>query len=422
MIIGLTDIQKMGHRLAETISGRSLSPINFADEAESALRRLPMVLGASTVGIAEFLCDKSAPIQSDVSFSDMPVIVFRHQSFYIELLHWRNATTSIHAHAFAGAFMVLQGSSLHTPWKIKRTSTASPNLALVDAELILAEHLRAGDIRKIIPGETGLVHSLYHLESPSISLVVRTEGCKDQFSLFRPGLWLNHLRFLMSRRMQSFQRLIRYAEYTEPGSARLVLRSLGKHLNLDQWIYLLLSNHNLLDSEMVVEDILDHRSDVPDNLGNAIRLAIVHAQTVDLVTRARDSISDPDLRFFLALLLNVSEKPLVLDQIAARFPEKDPALTCANLLLILARYRGDPRHRLARIAAASSDDYRIGVEVRSAIGLEFPDDNAVFLLQNIISTDGECGCDSPGGTIDRSQCETIRDRIGRIPLFKVLVA
>ena len=65
--------------------------------------------------IDELLFKNNAPPQSaDLSFGQPPITIYSHPRFYIEVLCWMDATTSIHQHAFSGAFHVMAGSSMHT--------------------------------------------------------------------------------------------------------------------------------------------------------------------------------------------------------------------------------------------------------------------------------------------------------------------
>jgi hypothetical protein len=66
-------------------------------------------------------------------------------------------------------------------------------------------------------------------------------------------------------------------------------------------------------------------------------------------------------------LLNVSDRGELLRLVAERTCSADPVAVVAGWLARLAWYRGDPRERLARLAAAASVDHRIGVLVRESL-------------------------------------------------------
>jgi len=55
----------------------------------------------------------------DATFGQPPITLFHHDRFYIEALFWLSSTTSIHQHAFAGAFSVLAGSSVQARYRFE---------------------------------------------------------------------------------------------------------------------------------------------------------------------------------------------------------------------------------------------------------------------------------------------------------------
>lgn len=112
------------------------------------------------------------PAQVDNAFGD-PITVFHDPRFYIDVLTWIDGTTSIHEHAFSGAFGVLQGSSLHARYAFHPERRYSEQLMLGRTERVAVELLRAGDVRPIWAGARS-AHALFHLDRPSLSVVVRT--------------------------------------------------------------------------------------------------------------------------------------------------------------------------------------------------------------------------------------------------------
>ncbi len=119
-----------------------------------------------------------APIQSFYNFSDLPINVFKHQKFFIEVLFWSNGTTTTHNHAFSGCFYVVHGQSLNIEYDFKEKDKVNSKFRIGDFSINVAEHLKKGDFRKIKQG-TGLIHTVFHLDKPSVSLVVRTYQNQD---------------------------------------------------------------------------------------------------------------------------------------------------------------------------------------------------------------------------------------------------
>ena len=83
---------------------------------------------------------------------------------------------------------MLHGASIHVEYRTDAKEVVSRNFIISDSELIGAEILRKGQAREIRKGNV-LTHSLFHLDAPTFSVVVRREGDKssDQY-LLCPGI------------------------------------------------------------------------------------------------------------------------------------------------------------------------------------------------------------------------------------------
>src|SRR5688572_7336077 len=105
------------------------------------------------------------------TFGQPPLTMFRGARFLIDALFWMEGTTDIHQHGFAGAFQVLAGSSVHSQYRFVLEERISSSFLLGDVRFESFEILRPGDTRTIGAGQT-LVHALFHLERPSVTIVV----------------------------------------------------------------------------------------------------------------------------------------------------------------------------------------------------------------------------------------------------------
>jgi hypothetical protein len=132
------------------------------------------------------------PRQADVMarFGQPPITLYAGRRLHLSALYWVDGTTSIHQHAFSGAFQVLAGGSLQTRYTFT-TDLALGVYKTGRLQPIALERVRVGDVWRIEPGESGLIHSLFHLERPSVTLVIRTwQDRRDepQYNYFRPGI------------------------------------------------------------------------------------------------------------------------------------------------------------------------------------------------------------------------------------------
>ncbi len=108
-------------------------------------------------------------------FGQPAIRLYSHSLFFIEALPWLESTTSIHEHSFSGAFQVLEGSSLQSRWRFIEESRMGRTMKIGDVTLRDWELLKAGDVRPIYQGVES-AHALFHLQYPSLSLVIRTLG------------------------------------------------------------------------------------------------------------------------------------------------------------------------------------------------------------------------------------------------------
>jgi hypothetical protein len=123
-------------------------------------------------------------------FGNLALTVASRDGFHIDVLAWTDSTTSIHQHGFSGAFHVLSGSSLHTLWSFQESRRWSDRLKRGQLSVRATEWLRAGSTRLILPDAT-MIHSLFHLESPTFTVVVRTPSsavASPQLTYERTGL------------------------------------------------------------------------------------------------------------------------------------------------------------------------------------------------------------------------------------------
>src|SRR4029077_7499028 len=112
---------------------------------------------------------ETVPYQAklDEAFGQPPVTLFWNGRFQIDVLFWHTATTAIHQHAFCGAFAVLGGSSVHCRYEFTPRRKLNSRFLIGRAALREVELLEVGAMRRIARG-AGLIHSLFHLETPSV--------------------------------------------------------------------------------------------------------------------------------------------------------------------------------------------------------------------------------------------------------------
>lgn len=262
-------------------------------------------------------------MQTD-GFGQPAIPVFRANRFYVEVLFWLDATTTIHQHGFAGAFQVLEGSSLHTRYQFECERLISPNLQLGRLTTICHEVLREGDIRRIDAGQE-LIHSLFHLDHPSVTLVVRTYSDGNpgvQYDYLYPGVAFSPTipssATLKARTLELVWQT-RKTSFTEQATAAVLSSS-------DTSLFYLLTAlvRNGADTrllETVFAIAVDRHAEFAWRIVTALR---EYVRRIALNGR-RSSIQDAPSRLILAALIMCESRRSLLEVVGAAFGSKEPA-------------------------------------------------------------------------------------------------
>jgi hypothetical protein len=265
------------------------------------------------------------PRQSDPrsSFGNFAITVASRDDFHIDALVWTDSTTSIHQHGFSGAFHVLQGSSLHTLWSFQETRRWSDRLKRGQLAVLTTERLQTGSTRPILPGAK-MIHSLFHLEAPSMTVVVRTPSSavvSPQLSYERSGLAYDP--FFELGRAEKIRQLLRLLwECDHPQQMALseaALRSVDAHSAAR--IISSMRSQTTIENRAPLIDMLAVRD---TELAALLRETVRQREQDRVLIDLRKHTRSPRHRTLIALLLNLPDRPAidrVLRQIA---PEEAP--------------------------------------------------------------------------------------------------
>lgn len=405
----LEPVQELGRTIEARFRAIDYDEHRFAALAAAALseRNLPGLLDPWEA-LRAFHQTEPMPEQRDVDarFSDLPVTLYNGHGFYIDAYFWLDGTTEIHQHAFAGAFQVWSGASLHTRYAFARERELNPHFLIGRLEVRDVEILRRGDIRPIIPGPSS-IHSLFHLDRPSITLTVRTHHtptAAPQYSYLRPSLAVH-----------PFHRDAGLAKMAQQVTVLLKMR----HPEADQRIRELLLGADFPSAFRLLETAAHHLpggalrkalglgAPDEDRLGLLIEAARPrHGSLVDLVRPAieerqrqtaianlRATMTSEDHRFLLALLLNLSERSRVVDLVALWRPDQDPVETIVDWVEELGMTR------------------EAGSEI-NILGLRGWDDDHVFVFEGLLRGWGPSDLEAEAATrFSPEQAEALRARI-----------
>jgi hypothetical protein len=276
----------------------------FPDIARQALDlHAPRHLDPAKV-TAWALATDDFPEQADVGsrFGEPSLTLYSGEGFQIDLLFWLDGTTSIHRHMFSGAFRLLLGSSLHSEFCFATQRRVNSRLQLGDLRLTRVELLEEGATRSILAGN-GLIHSAFHLDRPSVTLVIRTREEPDtapQYQYHRPGIALDEgaQGAAFRKRIQLLRMLQRLKHPAFADSMRTLLR----RSNLETTVRLLLHTE-LMGAEGMREELANQaprfRSDF-----DWLLPAFDHVQRTGALVTWRRVLDRLDLRFLLGLVLS----------------------------------------------------------------------------------------------------------------------
>lgn len=355
-------------------------------------------------------------------FGNPPITLYVGPRFYIDAYYWLDGTTTIHQHAFSGAFQVLLGSSVQAGYRFEEAREINPHFLTGKILLNEVSLLAQGDTREIHPGPQ-FIHSVFHLERPSVTITIRTHKAPRaavQYSYLKPFLAINPFfeEVSLKKKVQTVALLLRM-----------------KHPEADKFIGELLESSDFHTAYAVLDqafDFLCHR-ELEEIVGvtrsrdrfQALldRARRIHGELADLllpvfeegwrqeeIARRRAEIKSDEHRFFLAMLLNVPERTKMLGLVKERFPDRNA------IDLIIGWVR--------ELSATKI----FGARERNVLGLEDFDDGHLFVLRGLLEglTVKEIqakAADEPDQTaIFQSSISEIAERIRNLPLFKSIFA
>ncbi len=276
------------------------------------------VLGANT------LC-KQADL--DGKFAEPPVSLYRGGHFDISALTWLDGTTSIHQHAFCGAFHVLAGSSIHSRYEFEAWQAPAHMQRAIAGRLRLLdiEVLNKGDTRAIRRGSS-LIHSLFHMDRPSVTIVIRTitddTNSEVQYDYRWPGLALDPFqRHAPTIRKLQFLRMLLLLD---ADSARAHLQRVLASADLFL-AYMLISEQVQLSADPAqARDLSALCTALPPKQRRLLHLSTHNDLLSRSIVKYRAKLHDPGHRFLLALLLNVFDRQDLLRLVQREFGFDDP--------------------------------------------------------------------------------------------------
>jgi predicted metal-dependent enzyme (double-stranded beta helix superfamily) len=313
----------LGRTVLERWRREKYSLAKFPQIARASLEERPPAKQVDLAAVMRgFLLSDEQPAQTDSDFGEPELVVYSHPRFYIQLLFWTDGTTAIHQHGFSGAFHVLHGSSIHARYGFDKARPVTPHLRVGNVRMKKIELLESGRTVPIVSGPR-TIHSLFHLDSPSVTVVVRTQhdpGTGPQFNYLPPHVAIDPLHGdpLTARRMQ----LLDVLEHVDdPGYADLVTGMIAA-LDFERGFHVLrhCTGHlrRLGEWGAAIKAFRKRHG----TLAAGVEATLREEGRRDAIRGLRSAITEPGHRFFLALLMNAPTRADLLTLVARRFPDE----------------------------------------------------------------------------------------------------
>src|SRR5215217_2101157 len=320
-----TFFDQLGRTVLERWKRENFSLGKFPEIARAVLDERPP---AKQVDLAElvrdFLLTEEQPFQTDSDFGEPELVVYSHPRFYIQLLFWLDGTTAIHQHEFSGAFHVMHGSSIHAHYEFEKARSVTPYLRVGNVQTKKIDLLECGRTVEIVSGQRN-IHSLFHLDSPSVTVVVRTQhdpGTGPQFNYMPPHIAIDpHFSDKLTLRRKQLLDVLEQAE--DAGYVELVLE-MTADLDFERGFSVLHHCMGYLKQLDQWERVLRAFEKKHGAIAAGVSATLKEDVRRRVIKSLRSAIIEPEHRFFLALLMNAPSRADLLALVAQRFPKQAP--------------------------------------------------------------------------------------------------
>jgi len=318
---------KLGRDVLARWKKKNFSLAHFPEIARGILAERPPSDYVDIEGLMrDFLFNDEQAFQTQSGFGQPELVVYDNPRFYIQVLFWLDGTTDIHQHEFSGAFHVMRGSSIHADFEFQNAQAISTHFRVGDLRMTGIELLETATTVPIVSGREH-IHSLFHLDMPSVSVVIRTHhdpGTGPQFTYLPPHVGVDPVPHdaLTMRRMQLLDALERLGDPIYP---TLVRKMIGE-LDFERGFFILqngMVHLQEMEEWQATVKAFEKKHGAPGKLVAPVLEEILRR---DSLMQMRGAITAVEHRFFLALLMNAPSRKDILTLVSRRYPG-DPVET-----------------------------------------------------------------------------------------------
>lgn len=401
--------QEIGERVEKIWRDKNYDEELFPAIAAEALKESGLPEKVTAWEVIEWtLRETHLPTQKDLPgrFGDPPITLFNSSRFHVDVYFWLEGTTALHQHAFCGAFQVLHGSSIHSWYDFQRKEKVNAFVEIGEMDLKVCELLNVGDVQEIWAGRN-YIHSLFHLDQPSATIVVRTHKSPlylPQYSYHKPVLAIDPFfedpdtikklqcitALIRSKHPETDKFIIDLLEEADFQATYSILSTVRGYLQnnqLDQLFKLDASK----DREDKFMDVIKKRH---GHLADVFPKIFAHEQKVNEIINRRQYITDNEQRFFLALLMNVDGKERIMSLVKDRFPDAEPLDKILDWIFDLSQTKVLGMNVPNALGIPDFDDFDLFIlecflkdlsddEIEATLKKEYPSENAAEMLKTL---------------------------------------
>jgi hypothetical protein len=329
--------EDLGQRVEYLWQRESYEESVFPDIAHNVLSSRAPGEHVTPTSIAQWILGRTSlprQISLDESFGQPPVTVYAGRRFFIDVYYWVDGTTMIHQHGFAGAFHVLAGSSIHGQYAWREARRVNAALLFGELTLRTMDLLPTGTTHRIVP-HGGFIHSLFHLERPSVTVVVRnhgTQGGPPPYAYLKPSLAFDPF-FQDTLTTKTIQLVAMLHRAGDPAAGDIVAELLDR-ADLHTSYFVLRRCLEVRDRGLAgIEGLLRRTARAHgDEAVASLRAAFREDARQGALARLRSVIQQPEHRFLLGILRNAPGRDTALRLVSQRYPDERPVDVVMRLL------------------------------------------------------------------------------------------
>ncbi len=375
--------KSLGEEIEKTYRKVDYDEDSLPEISAERLSRLDIDFEFSLESIGDYLCNTSVQQTPELRFSNLPIVMYHGKFVEVSLYVWTDSSTSIHQHAFGGAFRVLQGSSIQTRYKFDEHQRINTCLLIGSTTVEEIELLSAGSVQQINSGKHGLVHRLFHLERPTTTLVIRDYHRvwdQPQYSIYPPHIAFAHFELAADDQVAMMSRILKVSETLDHSETVKIWMGNVTTLDFPRLYAVLVYNYDSLRSDEERQNFINAAKKKHPEHYQYLEEFIVHAKHRDSLIASRRNVHDPELRTFLALLLNVPDRKSIIKLIGKLFPGEEPISLCNKWLTQLSAEDGVSSSLTDLVRKADFRKFLFSNRLTSALpeNPEHPDCKALF--------------------------------------------